>query len=178
MFTDDTAPQIDAAQYETGIGPCLDAFRHQQVHRTDFVDKDRQWPPFSEAAGARGVQSCLSLPLVARHEGVGALNFHSRATEAFTDDDIEVGLHFATQAASVLANSQAYWDAHHLSQDVATALHTRTTIEQAKGILMGTRGCPAEEALEILVRAAQRENRKLREISEEMVSNPVGGPQR
>jgi hypothetical protein len=48
-------------------------------------------------------------------------------------------------------------------------LHTRTTIEQAKGILMGTRGCPAEEALQILVRAAQRENRKLREISEEMV---------
>ncbi len=83
VFTDDTAPQIDAAQYETGIGPCLDAFRHQQVHRIDFVDKDRQWPPFSEAAGARGVQSCLSLPLVARHEGVGALNFHSRATEAW-----------------------------------------------------------------------------------------------
>ena len=31
VFTDDAAPEIDSAQYETGIGPCLDSFRHQAV---------------------------------------------------------------------------------------------------------------------------------------------------
>ena len=171
VFTDDCCPEIDAAQYETGIGPCLDSFRHQQVYRIDFMEKDRQWPPFSEAAGAHGIQSSMSVPLVARHEGVGALNFYSRSTEAFSDDDVEMGLQFATQAASVLANSQAYWDAHHLSQSLATAMTSRSTVEQAKGILMGSRGCNAEEALQLLVRASQRENRKLREIAQEMVAD-------
>ena len=170
VFTDEAAPEIDAAQYETGSGPCLDAFRHQQVYRIDFMEKDRHWPAFSEAAGAHGIESSMSLPLVARHEGVGALNLYSRVSEAFDDGDVEVGLQFASQAASVLATSQAYWDAHHLSQDMTTALNSRTTIEQAKGILMGARGCNTEEALQILVRASQRENRKLREIAEEMVA--------
>ena len=171
VFTDDSCLEIDSAQYETGIGPCLDSFRHQQVYRIDFMEKDRQWPPFSEAAGSHGIQSSMSVPLVARHEGVGALNFYSRSTEAFSDDDVEMGLQFATQAASVLANSQAYWDAHHLSQNLATAMTSRTTVEQAKGILMGSRGCNAEEALQLLVRASQRENRKLREIAQEMVAD-------
>ena len=75
VFTDDAAPHIDAAQYETGVGPCLDSFRNQQVFRIDDMDQDEQWPPFSEAAGAHGIQSSMSLPLLARHEGVGALNF-------------------------------------------------------------------------------------------------------
>jgi transcriptional regulator with GAF, ATPase, and Fis domain len=178
VFTDDTAPEIDVAQYETGIGPCLDAFRHQQVYRIDDMDKDRQWPPFSEAAAAQGIQSSLSLPLLARHDGVGALNLYSRTRAAFSDDDVEVGLQFATQAAIVLANAQAYWDARQLGEDMAEAMKSRATIEQAKGILMGAQRCTADEAFQILVRASQRENRKLREIAEDIVTRTASGHRR
>lgn len=52
-----------------------------------------------------------------------------------------------------MANAQAYRDAHLLSQNLATA-----------------QNCSADEAFQILVRASQRENRKLREISEERVN--------
>ncbi|MDQ4091213.1 MAG: GAF and ANTAR domain-containing protein [Actinomycetota bacterium] len=170
VFTDETAPEIDAAQYECGIGPCLDAFRHQQVYRVDDIEKDHQWPSFSEAAAARGIRSTLSLPMVARHEGVGALNFYSRSEAAFSAKDVNMGLQFATQAAIVLANSQAYWDAHQLGQDMSEAMKSRATIEQAKGILMGAQRCSADEAFQALVRASQRENRKLREMAEEIVA--------
>ncbi len=54
VFTDEAAPEIDSAQYETGIGPCLDAFRHGEVLVIDDTEKDERWPPFSEAAAARG----------------------------------------------------------------------------------------------------------------------------
>ena len=175
VFTDDRAPEIDSAQYETGIGPCLDAFRHQEVVRIDDTTKDERWPAFSAAAAAHGVRSVMSLPLVANHEGLGALNFYSRAT-AFSDDDVQVGQSFATQAAVVLANTQAYWDAHQLSQDLSTAMQSRAVIEQAKGILMGTQRCGPDEAFQILVRASQRENRKLREIAEEVVGRAQEGP--
>ncbi len=170
VFTDDDAPQIDTAQYETGHGPCLDAFRHQQVYRIDDMVKDSQWPAFSEAAASFGVQSSMSIPLQARHEGVGALNFYSRGDTAFSEGDVEVGLQFAAHAAIVLANAQAYWDAHQLSQDLLQAMKSRAAIEQAKGILMGAQRCSADEAFQILVRASQRENRKLREIADEIVA--------
>ncbi len=175
VFTDEAAPQIDAAQYETGVGPCLDAFRHQAVYRIDDMDEDRQWPAFSEAAAAHGIRSSLSLPLAARHEGVGALNLYSRTPAAFSDDDVQVGLEFAVQAAIVLANAQAYWDARQLGEDMAEAMKSRATIEQAKGILMGAQRCTADEAFQILVRASQRENRKLREIAEDLVAHAANG---
>jgi GAF domain-containing protein len=169
VFTDDDAPEIDSAQYETGIGPCLDAFRHQEVFIIDDTLKEQRWGPFNEAAAAHGVRSTLSLPLVANHEGLGALNLYSCTANGFGEDDVTVGTQFATQAAIVLANAQAYWDAHQLSEDLATAMKSRAVIEQAKGILMGAQRCGPDEAFQILVRASQRENRKLRDIAEEIV---------
>ena len=46
----------------------------------------------------------------------------------------------------------------------------RATIQQAKGILMGAQRCGADEAFQILVRASQRENRKLRDIATQIVA--------
>ena len=170
VFTDDTAPEIDSAQYETGTGPCLDAFRHRQIFRIDDTTKDDRWPVFCEAAAAHGVRSTLSIPLVANHEGLGALNLYSRTPNGYSEEDEEVAGQFGVQAAIVLANAQAYWDAHLLSQNLATAMQSRAVIEQAKGILMGIQRCSADAAFQILVRASQRENRKLREIAEDVVA--------
>ena len=171
VVTDEAAVKIDATQYETGIGPCLDAFHHRQVLRLDSTNEDDRWPPFSEAAARHGVASVLSLPLVANHEGVGALNVYAHEEAAFSDEAERVGSAFATQASIVLANAQAYWDAYQLSQNLSEAMKSRATIEQAKGILMAARRCGAEEAFQILVRASQRENRKLREVAEQIVWN-------
>ncbi len=74
------------------------------------------------------------------------------------------------QAAVALANAQAYWDAYQLGVDLRTAMQSRAVIEQAKGMLMATQRCSADEAFQILVRASQRENRKLREMADELVN--------
>ena len=97
------------------------------------------------------------------------MNLYSRTPNGFSERDEEVATQFGVQAAIVLANAQAYWDAHLLSQNLATAMQSRAVIEQAKGILMGAQRCSADEAFQILVRASQRENRKLREIAEDIV---------
>jgi putative methionine-R-sulfoxide reductase with GAF domain len=170
VFTDGAAAEIDSAQYETGDGPCLDAFRHKQVYRIHDVNEDHQWPAFSQAAAGYGMRSVMSIPLVARHEGVGALNIYSRTVNAFSEDDVQAGIAFATQAGVLLANSQAHWDAEQLHTDMGTAIESWATIEKAKGILMGVKPCSEEDALQILVRTAQRESRKLPEVAEEVVA--------
>ena len=116
VFTDEEAVEIDKSQYATGIGPCLDALRDGTLSRSNRLEDDSQWPPFSEAAVAHGFHSVLSLPVLTGQEAVGALNFYSRCPGAFAGDDaVLVGNQFANQMAIVLAGgrggSQATIDA-------------------------------------------------------------------
>ena len=63
--SDPLAKEIDEVQYLLDDGPCLHAMRSgDQVSIDDTADRAR-WPRFEAAAHARGVQSCLALPLVA-----------------------------------------------------------------------------------------------------------------
>ena len=76
VFTDAEAPDIDAAQYESGQGPCLDAFRHQRVYRIDSTSADNRWPDFARMAADHGIASTLSMPVTARGKALA----HSTST--------------------------------------------------------------------------------------------------
>jgi GAF domain-containing protein len=176
VFTDRDAPEVDQAQYDTGDGPCLDSLRHAQVYSIDSTAEDGPWPAFRQACASRGIRSTLSMPLVVDHGTVGAMNLYSRTDHAFAPGDRDTAVQFAAQAAIVLANSQAYWDAHELSARLGEAMKSRATIEQAKGILMGAQRCGPDEAFDLLTRASQRENVKLREIARRIVERAAGEP--
>ncbi len=173
VFTDPVAPAIDSAQYESGHGPCLDAFRHQRVFRIESTEKDDRWPEFARDAAAHGIHSTLSVPVVARGEGLGALNLYARQISAFNDDCAVRMETFAAHAAIVLSNVQVYWDAREFSENLSQAIRSRSTIDQAIGILMASGGHTSDEAFQLLIRASQRENRKLRDIATELVERTV-----
>jgi GAF domain-containing protein len=169
VFTDRESPEVDQAQYDSGEGPCLDAMRDVTVYSIDSMAEDRRWPAFRQACLARGIHSTLSLPLVVAHGTVGAMNLYSRTDHSFGLDDRDAAMQFAGQAAIVLANAQVYWDAQQMSTRLGEAMKSRATIEQAKGILMGAQRCGPDEAFELLTRASQRENVKLREVARRIV---------
>jgi GAF domain-containing protein len=169
-FTDPTSPQIDQAQYDSGRGPCLDAFRQGSVVVADLLDRDDRWPEFAAAAVEHGVRSTLSLPLIAGDNSVGALNLYSKDSHAFDEKDAETGQLYAAQAAVLLLNAQAYWGARTQSEHLQTALAGREPIDMAKGIIMNAMGCDPEEAFSVLAKQSQLENRKLREVAEEIVA--------
>lgn len=175
VFTDAEAAQIDAAQYEMDDGPCLSAFRRQQVHRIDSMTSEDRWPAFTRDAAAHGITATLSLPLAARGESLGALNLYSR-TAAFDDESTGHAEVFAAQAAIVLANAQVYWDARQLGENLREAMRSRAVIDQAMGVIMADGGQSPDEAFQLLVRASQRENRKLREIAAAIVERTARRP--
>lgn len=172
VFTDPMSPELDQAQYDSGKGPCLDAFRHGRIYRIDSTAADQQWPEFSGAAAAKGIRSTLSLPLMVEDQSVGALNLYSQREASFDEDQEQVGLAFASQAAVAMANAQAYWEAKDVADQLGEAMRSRAVIEQAKGLLMAAQGCTADDAFDLLVKASQRSNRKLRDIAQDMVANP------
>jgi GAF domain-containing protein len=176
IFTDRTAPEIDQAQYDTGDGPCLEAFQDQRITTIESTREDGKWLEFRRAAAAYGILSTISFPLVVDQRSVGAMNLYARRERAFTANDADVGMQFAAQAAIVLANAQAYWDAHQLSTGLGEAMASRAVIEQAKGILMAARRCSADDAFDVLVTASQRENVKLRVVAQRLVDGVATGP--
>lgn len=173
VFTDELAPVVDQSQYDTGEGPCVDAFDKRQVFRIDSTREDGPWPVFRETAAAHGIGSTLSLPMEAGDRAVGAMNLYSYAERAFDQDDADDAGRFAAHAAAVLVNARAYWEAHPLSSRLAEAFQHSAAIEQAKGILMSVQGCDEQAAFELLVRASQRENVKLRDIAARIVASTI-----
>jgi GAF domain-containing protein len=171
VFTDVASPEIDQAQYESGEGPCLDALRERQVFAVESTREEGRWPAFRRAAAAHGILSTLALPMIVDDESVGAMNLYSRRERAFPDADREDAELFCGQAAIAVANAKAYWDAHELSVHLGEAMSSRAVIEQAKGVLMAGQRCRPDEAFDLLRRASQRENVKLREIARRIVDN-------
>jgi GAF domain-containing protein len=169
VFTDSAAPRLDAHQYVGGNGPCVEAFRSQCTIRIDDVPEDTRWPQFTDVAAEFGVRSTLSLPLSARGEPLGALNLYARRSHAFDAPEEQLGRRFASQASVVLANALTYGECRELSENLRQALESRSTIDHAIGIVMAGGGHGPDEAFEVLVRASQREHRKLRTIAAELV---------
>jgi GAF domain-containing protein len=169
VATGEAARRVDAIQYRVGAGPCLDAYRRQQVNRIDSADADQRWPEFSRGAAQAGIQSILSLPLVVAGDGLGALNLYCREPNGFSAADESTGALFASYASVALANARVYWRAKALAGQLEEALSTRGVIEQAKGILVAEQGCSADEAFEILVRASQRSHTKLHDVADQLV---------
>lgn len=174
-YTDAETLPIDEVQYRTGKGPCLDAVRLQVPIRVDDTATDDRWPDFDKEAHTHGVISILSLPIsVHRDSAFGAFNLYSRRRAQFVNQPDYALSQFVHQAAVLLLNARDFWDARQRAEGLQVALQSRATIEQAIGILMAPGGRTPEDAFELLVRASQRENRKLREIAADIVQRTTG----
>lgn len=171
VFTDPEIPEVDRAQYETGDGPCLESFdTGQPVILSSTLASDR-YPRFCEVARAHGILSVLSLPLATPDGRVGAMNHYSRVEHAFGPAEAELGQRFADQAAFLLVNAKAYWDARSLAENLGEAMKSRAVIEQAKGIIIARTGGTGDDAFDVLRQQSQAENVKLRDIAAEIVRN-------
>jgi AmiR/NasT family two-component response regulator len=56
-----------------------------------------------------------------------------------------------------------------LAEGLGEAMKSRAVIEQAKGMLMAAQGCDEDTAFDLLVKASQRENVKLRDVARRIV---------
>lgn len=170
IFTAQESADIDAQQFASGAGPCLDAWRlGRPVRIDDTALAAERYPAFARSAQDNGVLSSVSLPLVAGGSGLGALNLYARIPNGFSDEDEAIGADLAATAAVVLANSVAYWEARNLGDQLAEAMRSRAEIEQAKGMLMATLGLGADDAFTLLKRNSQHANIKLRDLAQTLI---------
>jgi GAF domain-containing protein len=172
--SDELAGRVNGLQYSLGEGPCLTALADGRPAYSADLAADPRWPRFAAAAVAEGIQSALSLPLIAQEQVIGALNLYARGRAAFGETETRLAEKFAENAAGALALGQRLVSYAALTDQLRAALGSRAVIDQAVGILMGQERCSQQQAFAALRTASQNRNVKLRVLAEEIVTGVAG----
>ena len=174
--SDPLAGEIDDVQYRLDDGPCLHAMRSgDRVSIEDTADRER-WPRFEAAAQARGIRSCLALPLVADGKPVGALNLYARGVNSFGATQVRRAENLAENASGALSLMLRLASYSELTEQLRSSLTSRAVIYQSLGVLMAQERCTQAKAFEILRTASQHSNLKLRDIAAAIVAGVSGEP--
>jgi GAF domain-containing protein len=157
--------QADAAQYETGEGPCLTAWERYGTVRVADVRREERWPRWCRAVHATGVRSAVSTALVAGDTSLGTIKVYSQRAGAYDDSSEHLLRMFAAQAATLVAHARSAEDARRLSEELRAAVRSRDLVATARGILMEREHLNEADALALLVALARREHRELQEVA-------------
>jgi len=167
--TDQTVMDMDAGQYVSEEGPCVEASVEGRPFHAGSLDRESRWPVFTPVAQALGIKAILSSPLFVRDQPCGALNLYARRADVFADSGRTLAAAFATEASSVLTAAAANVGDDRLWHRFAQALGTRESIARAEGILMEREGIGGYDAFAMLRRSSMRARMPLRECAEDMV---------
>jgi anti-anti-sigma factor len=175
VATDQTISSMDANQYQTGEGPCVDASTEGHWFYAESLESETRWPSFTPRARALGIESILSSPLIVNELPVGALNIYSLTPSAFTVRDQEIAAAFALQASSLLSHAETSPTEDELSIRFQGALRTREVIAQAQGVLMERDGISEIDAYGALRRFSLGNGTPLSERAENVVASARRG---
>lgn len=161
--TDDVMRLIDRLQGDVGEGPCLEASTDAIVQVDNDIAVGSQWPRLSRLVVAQTpVRAMLAVPLLYDDgQRSGALDVFADTPGAFTDDSVGQAAILASFASVALAGARHSERASQLEEGMAT----NREIGAAVGILMATHQVSSSEAFDMLSKASQRLNRKLRDIA-------------
>lgn len=156
--TDAAAEAYDAAQYDLGEGPCLDAAFEKGAILVSDVDGDGRWPRWSAAVSGLGLRAVVAVRLHTERETLGALNLYSRTAGAMDEEALDVALIFAAHATEAMGKAR-------LVAGLQTALESRHTIGIAQGVLAARYDISFERAFDVLHRYSNDNNLKLRDVA-------------
>jgi GAF domain-containing protein len=180
IVTDALVARVDTIQRAAGEGPCLDALAQGQAVYADDLADDPRWSEFGPASSAAGIRCMVVFPLV-QSGSLGVLALCASFPGAFGATDRAKGVIFATLADLALAGAQTHEDEDRRAENLHRALVTRELIGRAEGILMERERITSAQAFDILRRASQHLNVKLKEVAEDLVETgerPSTGPGR
>lgn len=161
--TDDVAARVDAIQHERREGPCLDAAWADHIVRVPDYDTETRWPSFVSAVRTETpVRSTVAFQLYRGESTMGALNLYAHNANAFDAESEELGLAVATHAALAIFAARR-------DDQFASALASRDTIGQAKGIVMERFDVDAVQAWELMRKLSQDANIKVAELARKLI---------
>jgi GAF domain-containing protein len=159
--TDPLAHQVDQIQYQLREGPCYAAVTDERMVLVNDLESTGDFPRYGKQAAEIGVGSQLAIQLLHNGEQAG-LNLYAHKRQAFDRATLELAELFATQAAAVLKYAIQV-------EQLTEAVHTRTDIGTAVGILMERYSIDRTQAFDFLLRNSSQRNVKVRVLAQQVI---------
>ena len=94
---------------------------------------------------------------------------YAHTKDAFTPRASQLGELLAVPAAIAVQNAQTLDQTRRLAAQLQHAIHTRSSVDRAVGIIMSRTAASPEEALDRLRQRSQKEHRKLTAVADDIV---------
>jgi len=169
--TNESARLLGLLQRE---GPSLHAYRNRAAASVPDLRADGQlWPEFTPAATAAGYRSAYAVPLRLHRDSIGALTILATSAAALGQLDLRIGQILADIAAVGIAQYVLLAQGATIQAQFPTALNTRVTIEQAKGVLAERGDRDMDRAFQIMRGHARATGRRLTDIAGDIVEGRI-----
>jgi len=166
-----TAQHLDGLQHARAGGPSFDAYRSRRPVALDgeAVTKHRGLARDKQASLVR---SLLAVPLVADNLPSGVLTIYATGDRSVaTLVALRQVMPFVEAAQTLIRDTRAHEEMRRTQEQLTEALTSRAVIDQAKGMIMISLKCDADEAFAHLVRMSSTRHEKVREVAQSMVDD-------
>ncbi|SCL73142.1 Two-component response regulator, AmiR/NasT family, consists of REC and RNA-binding antiterminator (ANTAR) domains [Micromonospora peucetia] len=150
--------------------PAMDAIRRREMILSDRLHRDERWPAWTPRARELGVYGVISAPVDVDDQVIGAINLYAGAADLLTPGHQLTAMLLAEHAGLLLAAVRDRARKAARAGELNPSVLGDGVIGQAIGVIMTQRGCPAEEALDVLRSAASSLDIPLREVADRLVS--------
>ena len=171
--SDARVDELHRLQFASGTGPVVETLRYNEARHVRDVAADPRWPAFCQAASAAGFGSCITLPLHTRQQPAGVVALYAERPDAFGGAAHDLALLFAAQGGTAAHNADLYGASCRVVHNLQMALESRAVIEQAKGVVHAELRVSVDEAFQLLSRASQNTNQKVRDIAAKLVHGEI-----
>jgi GAF domain-containing protein len=164
------AAALEAAQTETGEGPCVDSLMHGDVVSTNDLPADDRWPNLRGQMEGIGVRAVLGIPLRLQLVPIGSLNVYRGEPWEWGPDDVAAISAHGQIVEEVLAGAMLAQRQHTLVTQLRDALQHRILIERAVGVVVASRQLDPVHAFNELRSLARARRIRVAELADEVVA--------
>ena len=174
--TDRDGWEADQVEFDAADGPCFEVLTQDAVFDGINLATERRWPAWAAVADLLGFTSAAAVGAEVEPGQRLVLNGYSTG-DAFLDQAaVDRAQQFIDELAFTIPLAlRLAQQATEVSQ-LQQALASRSTIDQALGVLMAQNRCTRDEAFGILRRASQHRNTKLRDVAAAIIHRYTGHP--
>ena len=128
------------------------------------VRREREYM-FHDIAIKEGFVSILAVPMMLKGKVIGVINSYTSEKRIFSDEEKEILLTIANQAAIAVENAKLMQEALSAKE----ALKIRKVVEKAKGIIMEDKGISENDAHKLMQKKSMNTCKPVKDIAEAIV---------
>jgi GAF domain-containing protein len=148
--SDEDTRLLEIFELQREEGPCYECWRSGTVVTAPDILTGDRWPSFVKEARTLGFVSAAAVPLRLRARVVGALNVFWTTPWTVSAQDMDAVQALADVAAVGLVQQRLARESGVVAEQLGNALHSRVTIEQAKGLVATKAHVDIDDAFGIL----------------------------